>query len=121
LSGSGCALPYAWADIPLCGGHLIPVYLPFLIFFAGANIYKCIHLHTASQKSIRNRCNVKGYLENIPGINLTQVGGFDEKMLLDILSVTGADMSKWPSVGHFTSWLNLSPRRQKTGGKVIFV
>jgi hypothetical protein len=63
--------------------------------------------------------DVKGYLEGILGIDWTAVEGFDEKVLLEILSVTGADMSKWPTAAHFTSWLNLSPRRQKTGGKYI--
>jgi transposase len=28
-------------------------------------------------------------------------------------------MSKWPAPEHFVSWLNLSPRRQRTGGKHI--
>jgi hypothetical protein len=58
-------------------------------------------------------------LERIIGIDLTQVEGFDEKVLLDILSITGDDMDKWPTAEHFVSWLNLSPRRKKTGGKYI--
>jgi hypothetical protein len=53
----------------------------------------------------------------IPGTDPTQVEGFDEKMLPDILSITGTDMSRRPSVGHFTGRLNLSLRRWKTGGK----
>jgi hypothetical protein len=52
-------------------------------------------------------------------VDLTQLEGFDEKMLLDIISVTGVDMKKWATVQHFTSWLNLSPRRMQTGGKYI--
>ncbi|MDR1380482.1 MAG: hypothetical protein LBJ47_03280 [Tannerella sp.] len=28
-------------------------------------------------------------------------------------------MSKWPTPEHYVSWLNLSPRRQRTGGKYI--
>jgi transposase len=63
--------------------------------------------------------DIKGHLEHILGIDLTAVEGFDEKVLLDILSITGADMGKWPTAQHFVSWLNLSPRRQKTGGKYI--
>ena len=59
------------------------------------------------------------YLQQILGVDLTQAEGMDEKMLLDVLSVTGMDMSKWPTSQHFTSWLNLSPRRMKTGGKYI--
>ena len=36
-----------------------------------------------------------------------------------ILSETGTDMSKWPTVKHFTSWLGLCPNNQITGGKVM--
>jgi hypothetical protein len=28
--------------------------------------------------------------------------GFDEKMLPNVLSITGSDMSKWPTAKHFT-------------------
>ena len=63
--------------------------------------------------------DVSQYLKQILGIDLTLAEGMDEKMLLEVISVTGIDMSKWPTAQHFTSWLNLSPRRMKTGGKYI--
>jgi len=63
--------------------------------------------------------DAKKYLHQIFGTDLTLAEGMDEKMLLDVLSVTGADMSKWPTAQHFASWLNLSPRRMQTGGKYI--
>jgi len=63
--------------------------------------------------------DVRSYLHQILGVDLTVLEGFDEKMLLDIVCVTGVDMSKWSTAQHFTSWLNLSPRRKQTGGKYI--
>jgi transposase len=63
--------------------------------------------------------NLKGYLQAIFGIDLTAVEGLDEIGLMTILSVTGTDMSKWPTAAHFASWLNLSPRPKISGGKVI--
>jgi transposase len=63
--------------------------------------------------------DVKGYLEGITGTDLTQVDGFDEKMLLDVISVTGTDMSKWPTSNHFASYLKLSPRKKISGGKQL--
>lgn len=63
--------------------------------------------------------DAKQYLHRLLGTDLTKVEGMDEKMLLDVLSVTGSDMSKWPTEKHFTGWLSLSPRRMKTGGKYI--
>jgi transposase len=63
--------------------------------------------------------NLKDYLLAILGVDLTEVEGLDEIGLLTILAVTGPDMSKWPTAGHFTSWLNLSPRPKITGGKLV--
>ncbi|WP_243770897.1 transposase [Mucilaginibacter rubeus] len=63
--------------------------------------------------------NLKDYLIAILGVDLTAVEGLDEIGLLTILAVTGPDMSKWPTAGHFTSWLNLSPRPKITGGKLV--
>ncbi len=63
--------------------------------------------------------NVKEYLRLITGIDLTKIDGLDEISLLIIISITGIDMNKWPTANHFVSWLNLSPRPKKSGGKVI--
>jgi transposase len=63
--------------------------------------------------------NLKSYLAAIFGVDLTEVDGLDEIGLLTILAVTGNDMSKWPTAGHFASWLNLSPRPKVSGGKII--
>jgi len=63
--------------------------------------------------------NLKAYLNQITGIDLTQVDGLDEISILEIISVTGLDMGKWPTAEHFTSWLNLAPRPKKSGGKIL--
>jgi hypothetical protein len=52
------------------------------------------------------------------GIDLTQVDGLDALTVQNILSETGVDMTKWPSVKHFSSWLCLAPNNRITGGKV---
>jgi transposase len=36
-----------------------------------------------------------------------------------ILSEVGADMSKWPTVRHFCSWLGLAPKNDISGGKIL--
>lgn len=63
--------------------------------------------------------NLQEYLKHIIGVDVTLIDGIDEISALDIISVTGADMSKWPTAEHFASWLNLEPRPKKSGGKVI--
>lgn len=52
------------------------------------------------------------------GIDLTQIDGLDALTVQDILSETGVDMSKWPSVKHFCSWLCLAPNNRITGAKI---
>ena len=52
--------------------------------------------------------DLRQYLYQISGVDLTQT----------IIAEIGLDMSKWPTVKHFTSWLGLAPNNQVTGGKV---
>jgi transposase len=63
--------------------------------------------------------NLKGYLERILGVDTTAIEGLKEISILEIISVTGIDMNKWRTSQHFTSWLNLSPRFKKSGGKLL--
>lgn len=53
------------------------------------------------------------------GVDLTAIHGLNVLTVQTILSEIGTDMSKWPTVKHFTSWLGLSPQNDKTGGKVV--
>jgi len=63
--------------------------------------------------------NLKEYFRHIVQTDLTQIDGLDEISVLEIICVTGIDMSKWKTAEHFTSWLNLSPRPKITGGKIF--
>lgn len=58
-------------------------------------------------------------LYRMTGIDLTQIDGLDELTIQKVLSETGTDMRKWPTVKHFTSWLHLCPNNKITGGKII--
>jgi transposase len=57
-------------------------------------------------------------LYRMTGIDLTAVDGLEAMTVQDILSEIGTDMSPWPTVKHFASWLRLSPNNKVTGGKV---
>lgn len=63
--------------------------------------------------------NLKSYFKNILGTDATDIDGIDEITVLEIISVTGIDMGKWPTSDHFVSWLNLNPRPKKSGGKIL--
>ncbi len=63
--------------------------------------------------------NLTGILNEILGIDVTQVTGLSELSVLTIMSEVGTDMSKWKTEDHFTSWLGLAPNTKISGGKVI--
>jgi transposase len=53
------------------------------------------------------------------GVDLTAIEGIDETTALVLLSEIGTDMSRWPSLKHFCSWLGLCPQHKISGGKVL--
>ena len=65
------------------------------------------------------RFDVQGQLYRMTGVDLTRIDGVDSYTALKVISEVGTDMTKWPSAGHFASWLGLSPNNRITGGKVI--
>jgi transposase len=73
------------------------------------------------KKSGKNRSSfdLATALYRLTGVDLTQIDGIDELTVQKVLSETGTDMSRWPTVKHFASWLRLCPNNKITGGKVI--
>jgi transposase len=53
------------------------------------------------------------------GVDLTRIDGIDVTTALAVISETGADMSRFRTVAHFSSWLGLCPGTKITGGKVL--
>ena len=62
--------------------------------------------------------NLRGELYRISGIDLTRIDGIHVMIAQTIVAEVGLDMSKWPTEGHFASWLGLCPDNKITGGKV---
>jgi transposase len=58
-------------------------------------------------------------LERLMGVDLRIIDGIDLMTVQVVYSEIGPDLSAWPTEGHFTSWLELSPRQDVSGGKVI--
>lgn len=63
--------------------------------------------------------DLRRYLYEISGVDLTQIDSIGEQTALVVLSEIGVDMTKWKSEKSFSSWLGLCPANQITGGKVI--
>ena len=57
-------------------------------------------------------------LYRLAGADLTVIEGIEASTALVLLSEIGPDVSKFPSVKHFTSWLGLCPQHQGSAGKV---
>ena len=63
--------------------------------------------------------DLRGQLFRMCGVDLTRIDGIDVTTALAVISETGADMSRFPSSGHFSSWMGLCPGTRITGGKVM--
>ena len=63
--------------------------------------------------------DARTYLYQISGVDLTAIDGIHVGLAQKIISEIGVDMTPWPTVKHFTSWLRLCPYREISGGKVL--
>lgn len=63
--------------------------------------------------------DLRGELKRICGVDLGTIDGVDVMTIQTFVAELGTDMTRWPSENHLVSWLQLAPRRQVSGGKVI--
>jgi transposase len=61
---------------------------------------------------------VRAALYYVVGLDLTEIEGISELTALTIISEIGPEVSKFPTVKKFCSWLGLCPNWKKTGGRV---
>jgi transposase len=72
-----------------------------------------------SKSKNRSSYNVRAQFARILGVDLVAVGGISGGLVQTIISEIGTDMSRWPTVKHFSAWLGLAPRNDISGGKVL--
>jgi transposase len=58
-------------------------------------------------------------LYRVVGVDLTAIDGLDALTVHSIITRIGTDVTAWPTVKHFTSWLCLSPNNDVSGGKIL--
>ena len=63
--------------------------------------------------------DVRRHLFQLVGVDLTQVHGLHVSSVQQLLAEIGTDLSKFPTVKHFCSWLGVAPHNDITGGKVV--
>ena len=82
---------------------------------------------TAADKLVRRakargnqpQFDLAGELRRTLGVDLTTVDGIDVMTAQVFLSEVGPELGAFPSEDHFAAWLELAPRRDVSGGKVI--
>ncbi len=65
------------------------------------------------------RFEIRDPLYRLAGADLTQIDSIGPYTALKLTAEIGTDMSRWPTPGHFTSWLTLAPKNKITGGRLI--
>jgi transposase len=76
----------------------------------------------SSNRKQRNQpgFNVRQYLYEIHGVDVTSIYGFKDTTALTVFSETGPNIeNKFPTEKQFLSWLNVVPDNKITGGKII--
>jgi transposase len=63
--------------------------------------------------------NARTSLARLTGVDLVAVTGISASIAQTILAEVGTDMSKFPTVKHFCSWLGLAPHNDISGGRVL--
>jgi transposase len=71
------------------------------------------------KKTNEPRFDARPPLSRMAGVDLTTIEGIEEGTALGMLSEIGTDMTRWPSVKHFCSWLGRCPQHNISGGKVL--
>lgn len=63
--------------------------------------------------------DARALLYRATGVDLCEVDGLNASTVQQIIFEIGTDVSAWPTVKHFCSWLNLAPHNDISGGKVL--
>jgi transposase len=75
-----------------------------------------------TRKKPRNnepRFEIRTPLHHLTGVDLTQIDAIGPYSALRLLAEIGADMTRWPTEKHFTSWLTLAPQNKISGGRLL--
>ena len=116
--------------------HLLGLRQALVAFdFCGTQLARCddqieaqlhrLHAHDGEPAKGKKRSRARNapkfdlreHLFQMCGVDLTRIDGIDVTTALAVVSEVGADMSKFPTIKHFTSWLGLCPGTKITGGK----
>lgn len=75
--------------------------------------------NTHSKNAPKNAKHLQQQLHRIAGVDLARVAGIGVSSVQSILAEIGAEVTRFPTVKHFSSWLGLAPKHEISGGKVL--
>jgi transposase len=78
-----------------------------------------IYSKARSRKKNEPQFDLRSYLIGMCGVDLTRIDGIEVTTALKIMAEVGPDLSRFPSVKHFTSWLGICPGTKISGGKKL--
>lgn len=64
--------------------------------------------------------DARALLYPLAGVDLMAIPGMNEILLQKILAEVGLDMSRFPTVKDFCSWLGLAPHNAISGGRILY-
>ncbi len=107
------------AQVAACDARIEQQFTAMKPRFEGADTTVLDAHKPRSKSKNRPNFNARNAVKQVVGIDLTAVTGLSTSLVLTIISEIGTDMTKWPTVKHFGSWLGLAPRNDISGGKVL--
>ncbi len=63
--------------------------------------------------------DIESEQRRILGVDATTIDGIEVMTVQTVLAEVGPDLSAWKTERHWSSWLNLAPKRDVSGGRVI--
>ena len=99
--------------------HLVEIDKKIESLLQYLNADKIHIMSSASQKPIRHHKpdinDLHQKLLNIYGVDVSSLSGLTDYSALRLVGETGYDLSRFPTVKHFVSWCQLSPRNMQSG------
>ncbi len=77
------------------------------------------HKPRSHSKNQPQGINTRQHLFRIVGVDLLAVPGISASLAQTIIAEIGSELTRFPSVKHFCSWLGLAPHNDISGGKVL--
>jgi len=62
---------------------------------------------------------IRQHLKRVSGVDISLVDGFGVSLAQTVIMECGTDMAKFPTEGHYCSWLGVAPKHEISGGKVL--